>query len=584
VVDQLLDKEAVEQVHNVHSPGFYNFLFTREKPDGSLRPIIDMKPLNKYIAAPHFKQETMQSIRASLIPGEWTTSLDLKDAYMHILMPKQIRKYFRFTVGHSVYQFRVLPFGLNVAPKIFTDQCKPILQRLRQEGVNVHAYLDDWLIRGSGPQETEYNTRRTAQLLQDLGWIINVGKSRLVPSQRFQFLGVDFDLKEQVVRPKSTARAETQVRWEKFRVGHWSSARQVSSAVGWLQFLGPLVPRGRLHLRPIQQWFRARWSQARGDWRDQILVDEELTNSLQWWDNNALFQGVPLHQPDPEVSLCTDASRSGWGAQLGENQASGIWPSSLQDAHINELEMRAIGLALRQFRKQVQNKIVRIHCDNATTVTYLRKEGGTHADHLTQLTREILLWCDSVGTTIIPVHLAGSRNVLADSLSRRGQTQPGEWSISAKYLRHIFQEWGNPMMDMMATPENTRCPTFVCPFPHDQAWTTDALSISWSNLGTVYCFPPPILVKQVLDKIRRAHGTQLILIASKNPIKTWHPLIKSMATEGPLTLPTEEDLLWQTVHMPRKTTMFHTCPRLLELAAWRISAGSSGGEVTTRRQ
>jgi hypothetical protein len=135
------------------------------------------------------------------------------------------------------------------------------------------------------------------------------------------------------------------------------------------------------------------------------------------------------------------------------------------------------------------------------------------------------------------------------------------------------------MMDMMATPDNTRCPMFVCPFPHDAAWTTDALSLAWEGLGTVYCFPPPILVKQVLDKMMRASGTCLILIASKNALKTWHPLLKQMASEGPWPLPPQEDLLWQRIHKPQRETVFHKCPQLLDLAAWKVSGGCYAGEA-----
>ena len=41
--------------------------------------------------------ETPKTIRTSLQQGEWVTSVDLKDAYFHIPIQEQSRKYLRFT-------------------------------------------------------------------------------------------------------------------------------------------------------------------------------------------------------------------------------------------------------------------------------------------------------------------------------------------------------------------------------------------------------------------------------------------------------------------------------------------------------
>ena len=40
--------------------------------------------------------ETPESIRASLIPGEWVLSIDLSDTYLHIPIHPNSRKYLRF--------------------------------------------------------------------------------------------------------------------------------------------------------------------------------------------------------------------------------------------------------------------------------------------------------------------------------------------------------------------------------------------------------------------------------------------------------------------------------------------------------
>ena len=57
--------------------------------------------------------ETPETIRASLQQGEWITSIDFKDAYFHIPIQEQSRKYLRFHVQGQTYQFKALPFGLS---------------------------------------------------------------------------------------------------------------------------------------------------------------------------------------------------------------------------------------------------------------------------------------------------------------------------------------------------------------------------------------------------------------------------------------------------------------------------------------
>ena len=74
----------------------------------------------KVEASDRFKMETPESIRASLIPGEWVSSIDLSDAYLHIPIHLNSRKYLRFFHRSQVFQFTSLPFGLATAPQVFT--------------------------------------------------------------------------------------------------------------------------------------------------------------------------------------------------------------------------------------------------------------------------------------------------------------------------------------------------------------------------------------------------------------------------------------------------------------------------------
>ena len=79
------------------SLGFYNRLYLITKPNNQWRPILDLITLNNFLNTESFKMETPETIRTSLKAGEWVTSIDFKDAYFHIHIYSESRKYMRFT-------------------------------------------------------------------------------------------------------------------------------------------------------------------------------------------------------------------------------------------------------------------------------------------------------------------------------------------------------------------------------------------------------------------------------------------------------------------------------------------------------
>ena len=113
-------KDAIVRVENVKSLGFYSRLFLVPKPQERWSPVIDLSRLNTFLLVHRFKMETPKSIRASLVPGEWSLSIDLSDAYLHIPIHPNSRKYLRFCHRCQVFQFTCPPFGLATAPQVFT--------------------------------------------------------------------------------------------------------------------------------------------------------------------------------------------------------------------------------------------------------------------------------------------------------------------------------------------------------------------------------------------------------------------------------------------------------------------------------
>ena len=110
---------------------------------------------------------------------------------------------------------------------------------------------------------------------------------------------------------------------------------------------------------------------------------------------------------------CSSASLTGWGASWQDRHLSEqcFPPDSAQ--HINWLELEAIRLAVLQWGPQWLNQIVRVYCDNSTTVAYIRKQGGTHSISMFNKTLELFHLLDQFGILLILTHLPGARNVTA---------------------------------------------------------------------------------------------------------------------------------------------------------------------------
>ena len=313
-------------MENVKSLGFYSRLFLVPKPHQRWRPVIDLSRLNIFLLVQWFKMEIPESIRASLIPREWVSSIDLADTYLHIPIHPNSRKYLRFCHRSQVFQFTSLPFRLATAPQVFTMIVKEVKLMALSRGFRLNQYLDDLLIRAQSQGEAQVNTQTVVDLTQSLGWIINQEKSELKPTQVFSFVGCEYHLDSALVKP-------TQERWLKLQdlilqlkskhVQKWQhvlTARCLMSLIGLLASTEKMVPEGRLHMRPFQFHLKEHWRFPRS--LDTLLPwTETVSTHLEWWqDPTNVMKGSDLHPKDHSIQLCTDAlNKERLGHSLREN-------------------------------------------------------------------------------------------------------------------------------------------------------------------------------------------------------------------------------------------------------------------------
>ena len=385
------------------------------------------------------------------------------------------------------------------------------------KGIRIHQYLDDSLLRAPSPELCLQHTQTLLALCRQLGWIINLTKSELVPKQVFNFIGYRFDLITGRVLP-------TQDRWEtlqeklRFMKGHRQcTVRQFMSLKGLLTATEKQVCAGRLHMRPIQWHLKKNWHVP--EVLEKVIpVPQSLHPHLDWWlDEANVLRGQPLHPLQHAVQLFTDASNEGWGTHF---TARGVWSIRESLLHINFLELKAVLLAIRQFEHLCKHQIVLVATDNTTVVSYINKQGGMRSGSLCALLWRLLSWCHPRGIILRARHIPGHLNVIADKLSRHNQVIQTEWSLSQQVFTLLCSRWTQPQVDLFATRFNHKLPRFVSPVPDSTAWAVDALSLQWDQLEA-YAFPSVSLLPQVISKLRDQGCRRMILIAPGWPSMPW---------------------------------------------------------------
>ena len=161
------------------------------KPDvqSQTDPGANLKSLNNYVMARHFKMESIRTAKGLMQTGDWLVKLDLKDAYFSVPIHPSCQKYLKFEWKGQAWQFKALPFGLSSAPYVFTKLMKPVVSILRRLGIRSILYLDDMLIMSKSKEEAREHLATAVELLVAVGFIINLKKSVLSPTQELEFLG-----------------------------------------------------------------------------------------------------------------------------------------------------------------------------------------------------------------------------------------------------------------------------------------------------------------------------------------------------------------------------------------------------------
>ena len=399
-------------------------------------------------------------------------------------------------------------------------------------------YLDDLLAQNMDPKKLESQTRVMIIILHLLGFRVNFKKSDLSPSQKATYLGFEFDTLEMTVSLPWSKVEKIQSLASSALFQGSISVKKLQKLMGTLESSRPAVRTAPLHYRKLQELL-VRATKKKWPMKRIIPFPPSAQAEPTWWrDSLPSFRSSPMRDPPVDISIWSDAVTKegmGWGGYSSEGRfIQGTWSDEERDFHINVLETIA---AHRVMDALLGRDMVAAHyIDNTTSVAYIRNFGGARSKGAC---REALVYWDLIlnkNSWVIPAHIAGVDNVMADYFSRHA-VKDHDYGLRKDILDFIFNVSFFPQFDLFASQD-----LHVCERWASFCWTKDSshgdafLINDWPDRSFIFP-PPPLLVKVVARLVH--HKGDFILVApapGDSAQESWFPILSSLLVRSPLLL------------------------------------------------
>jgi Reverse transcriptase (RNA-dependent DNA polymerase) len=531
-LQDLLAKGAVEPCRRSQVHHFSPFFGVQQ--GSKFRPILDARELNDHIPDQHFKMEGLPTIAELLEKDWWLTKLDLTDAYLTVPVDPKDRRYLGFSWEGKFYRFKVLPFGVKSAPRLFTKLMKPLLVKARAKGLRVTQYIDDFCLISPSREAALEQSRWLAELLECHGFLVNRKKSTLdSPSRCQEFLGTVVNTEKMTFSLSHEKMAKVEANARQLLRDSSPSTRKLASILGYLQSARMAISPTHIMTRYLGKAKDASVRPGRNWSTTRATLSEEARQELLWWTQEArLYNGTPVRPTAPEVTLTTDASKLGWGCVAGSRSLQGKWSTEDASRPSNYRELKAVALSLESLAPSLAGSHVRIRTDNTCTMWSVRRQGSAKSPALLSLVKQIWKTALRFGLTLTMEYIPGEENTEADRLSRI--LPRDDYQLRPAAITLLQREMGPLTLDLFAEEGTTALPQFV-------SWRTqgglyhDAFSRPFPSEGGL-AHPPPKLIGRVLQKLTVERTPRLVLVTPNWKSLPHLPILRQLALKS-LALP-----------------------------------------------
>ena len=397
MIQSMLDKDIIENSYATYlSP-----IVLINKPNGSKRMCIDYRGVNQKIKIDIHPLPRLDELVDEVAGNKYYCTLDMKDAYYQCRLDEESRDITSFSDGKNLYRFKRLPFGLNVAPAIFTRVMQEVLRPLLKSGF-VKNYLDDVIIFAP-----DYNTllerlSLTFKRMGEMGLKLNVSKCHFSQT-RIKFLGHLVSAKGVEVNPENVEGI--------LKMASPKSTKEIRRFIGMCSFYRKFIPSFAKIAAPLTS---LQSKIVKFIWTPECQQAFELLK-LKLTSTPVLIKA----DLGKAFELHTDASDCHVGAVLMQREDDGLHPIGYFSKKLTRCERKysvtdkeALGIvkAARFFHHYLWGKRFIINTDHQPLTTIFKKK--THSPRMSRYMLEMRDYNFDI------IYRKGAVNYVPDALSR----------------------------------------------------------------------------------------------------------------------------------------------------------------------
>lgn len=501
-ISELVQAGLVKQC--MSPPTVVNPLSVSVQSSGKKRLILDLRYPNESVRKSKITFEDSKSMLNVLTdcPQNWLYSFDIKSGYHHVDIFPDDWQFLGFSwVFNGVckyYVFTVLPFGLSTGPYIFTKIMRPLVKHWRSKTFKIVVYLDDGL--GVCPSFTSCEEQSLC-VKSDLcksGFVANVEKSIWEPTQCTKWLGLNWDLKAQILTVPQDKVARLLAKIHEALALKKISARQLASVTGLI--ISNMIVFGNICKLMTKSLHRK--LDTRSHWNSVLVLDQDSIRELTFWvDAIPKLNQRSLVMPNclPATVVYSDASSTGCAAYVSINgtpMCHKNWNEIEMKQSSTWRELKCVQYALECFAQLLSNKTVKWFTDNQAVKFIV--ESGSMKLHLHKLAVDIFNCSKKFNVALDVEWIPRTQNEKADYMSKIIDFE--DWKIKQAYFDHVATRWGQCTIDCFANSENRKVSRFYSKWYNPGTLGVDCFSFSWAG---EFCWlvPPISLIPRAIKHV-----------------------------------------------------------------------------------